>query len=89
MCGILAIQTNKDSKPLKYEDVEYTSPFELFFLFVSTVAVFSAIVFVLNRIVSIGLLKGTLAFVLAGIYFYILKKNKHYSGLSIKVKKSE
>ena len=58
----------------KYEDVEYTSPFELFFLFVSTVAVFSAIVFVLNRIVSIGLLKGTLAFVLAGIYFYILKK---------------
>ena len=58
----------------KYEDVEYTSPFELFFLFVSTVAVFSAIVFVLNRIVSFGLLKGTLAFVLAGIYFYILKK---------------
>ena len=47
---------------------------ELFFLFVSTVAVFSAIVFVLNRIVSFGLLKGTLAFVLAGIYFYILKK---------------
>lgn len=58
----------------KYENVEYTSPFELLFLLVSTVAVFSAIVFLLNRIVSFGLLKGILALVLAGIYFYILKK---------------
>jgi hypothetical protein len=58
----------------KYQNVEYTSPFELLFLLVSTVAVFSAIVFVLNRIVSFGLLKGTLAFVFAGIYFYILKR---------------
>lgn len=58
----------------KYENVEYTSPFELLFLLVSTVAVFSAIVLLLNRIVSFGLLKGILALVLAGIYFYILKK---------------
>lgn len=58
----------------KYEDVEYTSPFELLFLLISTVAVFSAIVFVFNRIVSFGLLKVILALVLAGIYFYILKK---------------
>ena len=58
----------------KYEDVEYTSPFELLFLLISTVAVFSAIVFAFNRIVSFGLLKVILALVLAGIYFYILKK---------------
>jgi hypothetical protein len=58
----------------KYENVEYTNQFELLFLLLSTVAVFSGIIFVLNRIMSFGLLKGILAFVLAGIYFYILKK---------------
>ncbi|MBU2929591.1 hypothetical protein [Winogradskyella psychrotolerans] len=58
----------------KYENVEYTNQFELLFLPGSTVAVFSGIIFVLNRIMSFGLLKGILAFVLAGIYFYILKK---------------
>ena len=58
----------------KYENVEYTNPFELLFLLGSTVAVFSGIIFVLNRIMSFGLAKGILAFVLAGIYFYILKK---------------
>lgn len=58
----------------KYKNVEYTNPFELLFLLSSTVAIFSVIVFVLNRVMSFGLLKGILAFVLAGIYFYILKK---------------
>ncbi|WP_040756523.1 hypothetical protein, partial [Winogradskyella psychrotolerans] len=58
----------------KYENVEYTNQFELLFLLGSTVAVFSGIIFVLNRIISLGLLKGILAFVLAGIYFYLLKK---------------
>ena len=58
----------------KYENVEYTNPFELLFLLVSTVAVFSGIIFVLNRIMGFGLLKGILAFTLAGLYFYILKK---------------
>jgi hypothetical protein len=58
----------------KYKNVEYTNPFELLFLLGSTVAVFSGIIFVLNRIMSFGLAKGILAFVLAGIYFYILKK---------------
>ncbi|WP_370227502.1 hypothetical protein [Mesoflavibacter sp.] len=59
----------------KYKNVEYTNPFKLLFLLSSTVAIFSVIVFVLNRVMSFGLLKGILAFVLAGIYFYILKKN--------------
>lgn len=58
----------------KYKNVEYTNPFELLFLLGSTVAIFSVIIFVLNRVMSFGLIKGILAFVLAGIYFYILKK---------------
>ena len=58
----------------KYKNVEYTNPFELLFLLSSTVAIFSVIIFVLNRVMSFGLIKGILAFVLAGIYFYILKK---------------
>jgi len=58
----------------KHENVEYTNPFELLFLMGSTVAVFLGIIFVLNRIMSFGLLKAILAFVLAGIYFYLLKK---------------
>ena len=58
----------------KYENVEYTNPFELLFLMGSTVAVFFGIIFVLNRIMSFGILKGILAIVLAGIYFYFLKK---------------
>ena len=58
----------------KYKNVEYTNPFKLLFLLGSTVAIFSVIIFVLNRVMSFGLIKGILAFVLAGIYFYILKK---------------
>ena len=58
----------------KYKNVEYTNPFELLFLLGSTLAIFSAIIIVLNRVMSFGLIKGILAFVLAGIYFYILKK---------------
>lgn len=58
----------------KYKNVEYTNPFGLLFLLGSTVAIFSAIIIVLNRVMSFGLIKGILAFVLAGIYFYILKK---------------
>ena len=58
----------------KYENVEYTNPFELLFLFGSTVAVFYGIIFVLNRIMDFGFLKGISAIVLAGIYFMILKK---------------
>lgn len=57
----------------KYENVEYTNPFELLFLIGSTVAVFSGIIFVLNRIMSFELLKGVLAIVFAGIYFKVLK----------------
>ena len=58
----------------KYKNVEYTNPFGLLFLLGSTLAIFSAIIIVLNRVMSFGLIKGILAFVLAGIYFYILKK---------------
>ncbi len=58
----------------KYENVEYTNPFELLFLLGSTVAVFFGIIFVLNRIMNFGLLKGILAILLAGVYFMILKK---------------
>jgi len=58
----------------KFENVEYTKPFELLFLFASTLLVFSGMIFLLNRILDFGLIKGILALVIAGIFFYIFKK---------------
>lgn len=58
----------------KFEKVEYTNQIELLLLLVSTVALFSGTIFVLNRIISFGLIKGVLAFFVAGIYFIIIKK---------------
>ncbi|REG82252.1 hypothetical protein [Winogradskyella sediminis] len=57
----------------KFENVEYTKPFELLLLFALTILVFSGMIFLLNRILDFGLIKGILALVVAGIYFYILK----------------
>ena len=58
----------------KFENVEYTKSFELLFLLASTVAVFFGMIFLLNRIMNFGLIKGILAIVIAGIYFIIIKK---------------
>ena len=58
----------------KFKNVEYTKPFELLFLFASTLLVFSGMIFLLNRIMNFGLIKGILALVIAGIFFYIFKK---------------
>lgn len=58
----------------KFENVEYTKPFELLFLFASTILVFSWMIFLLNRIMNFGLIKGILALVIAKIFFYIFKK---------------
>jgi len=58
----------------KFENVEYTKPFELLFLFASTILVFSGMIYLLNRILDVGLIKGILALVIAGIFFYIFKK---------------
>ena len=59
----------------KFKNVEYTNPFELLFLLVSTIAVFSGILYLLNRILDFGLVKGILAIIIAGIYFFFYKKN--------------
>ena len=59
----------------KFRNVEYTNPFELLFLFVSTIAVFSGILYILNKIMSFGLVKGIIAIIIAGVYFFIYKKN--------------
>lgn len=58
----------------KLENVEYSKPFELLFLLASTIAMFSGIIFLSNRIMNFGLIKGLLAFVIAGSYFLIIKK---------------
>ncbi|TVZ47484.1 hypothetical protein [Olleya sp. Hel_I_94] len=58
----------------KFENVEYTKSFELLFLLASTVAVFFGMIFLLNRIMNFGLIKGILAIVIAGIYFVLIKK---------------
>ncbi|MET2985640.1 hypothetical protein [Aureibaculum conchae] len=58
----------------KFENVEYTKPFELLLLFTSTLLVFSGMLFLLNRIMDFGLIKGILALVIAGLFFYIFKK---------------
>tara|TARA_B110000902_G_scaffold95077_1_gene112575 strand:- start:1020 stop:1637 length:618 start_codon:yes stop_codon:yes gene_type:complete len=57
----------------KFENVEYTRPFELLLLFALTILVFSGMIFLLNRILDFGLIKGILALVVAGIFFYIFK----------------
>jgi hypothetical protein len=57
----------------KYENVEYARPFELLLLFALTILVFSGMIFLLNRILDFGLIKGILALVVAGIFFYIFK----------------
>jgi hypothetical protein len=57
----------------KFENVEYTKPFELLLLFALTILVFSGMIFLLNRILDFGLIKGILALVVAGIFFYIFK----------------
>ena len=57
----------------KFENVEYSRPFELLLLFALTILVFSGMIFLLNRILDFGLIKGILALVVAGIFFYIFK----------------
>ncbi|MBD3892238.1 hypothetical protein [Olleya marilimosa] len=57
----------------KFENVEYTKPFELLLLFALTILVFSGMIFLLNRILDFGLIKGISALVVAGIFFYIFK----------------
>jgi hypothetical protein len=57
----------------KFENVEYARPFELLLLFALTILVFSGMIFLLNRILDFGLIKGILALVVAGIFFYIFK----------------
>lgn len=59
----------------RFKNVEYTKPFELLFLLVSTIGVFSAILYLLNTIFDFGLINGISAIILAGVYFIIYKKN--------------
>ena len=59
---------------LKFENVEYTNQYELILLLVSTIALFSGTLFLLNRIMDVVFIKGVLSLVVAGIYFVIIKK---------------
>ncbi|WP_420553764.1 hypothetical protein [Tenacibaculum aiptasiae] len=58
----------------KFNNVEHTKPYQLFFLLVSTVGVFALVIFFLNKIMELGLLKLILAVIIAWIYFIFLKK---------------
>ena len=58
----------------KFKNVEYTNPFELLFLFGSTLGVFLGILFLLNRIIDFSLFVAILAIITAVIYFIFLKK---------------
>ena len=58
----------------KFKDVEYTNQFQIVFLLVSTVVVFSAIIFILNRIINLGLIKVGLAFLVTATYYLIFRK---------------
>ena len=58
----------------KFKDVEYTNQFQIVFLLVSTVGVFSAIIFILNRIINLGLIKVGLAFLVTATYYLIFRK---------------
>ena len=68
---------NIELSMLKFKNVEYTNPFELLFLFGSTLGVFLGILFLLNRIIDFGLLVAILAIIIAGIYFISLKKKNY------------
>jgi hypothetical protein len=58
----------------KFEKVEYTKPFELLLLLISAVSVFFGMIFILNRVMDYGTVKGLLAFTITGVYFVIIKK---------------
>jgi hypothetical protein len=57
-----------------FENVKYTRPYELIFLLVSTVAVLFLAIFLLNRVINIGLIKGLISLIVAVIYFKAIKK---------------